>query len=328
MKNRLEKKLISSQKTIGYSQRYDEEEATKGNKKIDYFREPYPSMLIEDVQIGVMPYGRRTANKPFAISLCPSNEEFANLITKGLPTYHRYRNIEDALCHFIKECAQSLIPFNRVVYEIAYLTDSENSRIVGFELVYIPPHSLTQHRDKFAQIIPAHIPIAGSPERYIELSRDSILIFEPPPKIRNILPIILESLSKLGSLGMSRIMRTSHATKNSAYDFNTHLKMSKFAFAQITKEIGWNGRNILTDNILEYYLVYRQLLFEKFKIEIRDTILETLNSGLEGIGSKLDYSGKLEISGLPTLKEIDEAFYSLDKGDRTFKEILNTFDLY
>src|SRR5208337_4313626 len=46
------------------------------------------------------------------------------------------------------------------------------------------------------------------------------------------------------------------------------------------KKIGWNVRQLFEDDMLEYYILHRRLLFEKFKIELRQSILATLNIGL------------------------------------------------
>ncbi len=97
------------------------------------------------------------------------------------------------------------------------------------------------------------------------------------------------------------------------------------ALAEAGKLIGWNARGLCQEQTLEYYEIYRKLLFERFKIELRTSILGTLNKGLDKAGQKLGFSGQLEIEGLPTLKDIEAAQAHLAVGDQPFREIVEPF---
>ena len=66
-------------------------------------------------------------------------------------------------------------------------------------------------------------------------------------------------------------------------------------------------------------------MFEKFKIEVRDSLLSTLNEGLDRAGERLRMHGQIEVEGLPTLDEVEQAQLDLKSGKRSPKEILDQF---
>jgi hypothetical protein len=113
--------------------------------------------------------------------------------------------------------------------------------------------------------------------------------------------------------------------KKTPYDFITHNHVRNVALAKTTQDIGWNARNLFEKESTEYYLINRHLKFEKFRIELRDNIVKTLNVGLDYIGKQLGFNSKISISGLPTLHEVNTSYDHLLKGDAPFKEVLEPF---
>ena len=97
------------------------------------------------------------------------------------------------------------------------------------------------------------------------------------------------------------------------------------ALAKITKDFGWDARNSFEKEALEYYLLYRYLKFEKFRIELRNSILDTLNVGLELVGKQLGFDSKILVDGLPTLDEVQASYNHLLQGDIPFSEVLEPF---
>ncbi len=113
--------------------------------------------------------------------------------------------------------------------------------------------------------------------------------------------------------------------KRTHYDVKAHIHMHNVALANSTKLFGWNARLLFQGEALEYYLIHRNLLFERFKIELRDSIVKTLNEGVKHAGSKLGFTNEIVITGLPTINDVQTAFEHLQKGDASFEEILAPF---
>jgi len=117
-------------------------------------------------------------------------------------------------------------------------------------------------------------------------------------------------------------------SKKIPFDPTAHIHLEKRALAEAGKLIGLNARGLFREETLEYYDLHRVLAFGRFKIELRTTLLEKVNEALTLAGQKVGFFGELLMSGLPTLKEIEEAQAHLSAGDRPFQEILKPFRMY
>ena len=109
------------------------------------------------------------------------------------------------------------------------------------------------------------------------------------------------------------------------YDISEHNVWRKRAIADAGKLIGWNARGLIQEDTLEYYILHRQLLFEQFQIELRNSILATLNDGLKRAGRLVGFDAQICIKGLPTLGDVATARAELLAGSKPFKEILQPF---
>jgi hypothetical protein len=91
------------------------------------------------------------------------------------------------------------------------------------------------------------------------------------------------------------------------YNFTEHQLELGELFAKVTKPVGWNVRGLFQDDHLAPYEVWRQLRFLEFKIRLRDLIITRLNATLAEVGSQLGFQAAIELSGLPTLQDVDAA---------------------
>ena len=105
------------------------------------------------------------------------------------------------------------------------------------------------------------------------------------------------------------------------YSFSRHQQERGELFATVTEPIGWNVRGLFTDNRLEPYNVWRELRFLEFKIRLRDLIIDRLNQALRQVGGRLGFEATIELSGLPTLAEVEEAKDDLRTGRRGLSEL-------
>jgi hypothetical protein len=80
-------------------------------------------------------------------------------------------------------------------------------------------------------------------------------------------------------------------------------------------------RELFQDNHLAPYDVWRQLRFLEFKIRLRDLIMNRLNATLSEVGSQLDFQAAIELSGLPTLQDVDNAKNDLRSGRRSLNDL-------
>ncbi len=105
------------------------------------------------------------------------------------------------------------------------------------------------------------------------------------------------------------------------YSFAEHQRERGELFAKVTEPTGWNVRGLFQDNHLAPYDVWRQLRFLEFKIRLRDLIMNRLNMTLSEVGSQLDFQAAIELSGLPTLQDVDDAKNDLRSGRRSLNDL-------
>jgi hypothetical protein len=281
-------------------------------------------MLIEDLTAQIIPIHGLSKKEHFKIKLLPPSGTNETLVVSALTSRRNsWRGeLPSAVADFIRECSQTVIAFDEAVYEIVYLSDPTDKRVVEFKLQYVPPLSVMRRRNHLIQVVP--------PSESISLPADRILIFELPASLRHALAGTLEAL-----LTLSEKLVPDFVLKNFAeagpmfhYDSATQVYNQQLALAEAGKVIGWNARGLFNENMLEFYQLKRFLSFEKFKAELRTSILATLNNGLVLAGKEMGFNAQVSVEGLPTIGDFQTANSELDLGSKPFGEIIKPFLFY
>lgn len=295
----------------------------------DYHRQMYPHMLIEDVQYSIMPIGGRVHKGHFAVSLIPHEPAVEAVIIAALCSEHRGRSLAEATCDFVAECAYLVMAFGEAFYEIAWFVAPEGS-VNAFRLALVPPCTARRRWGKLIQQLPKAVATERSVERLVRLPQEDILHFVHPFHRPGELRRVMRSLSALSILpDPSFAMQPLQSEHDRVpYDLDRHVGAWKVAVAAITKSIGWDARDRAPEGVLGYYTMQRRLRFERFKIQLRDAIMATLNRGLQRAGMRLGFTATLQLEGLPTLADVDTAESRLQTGAAPFGEILEPFNRY
>jgi hypothetical protein len=225
-----------------------------------------------------------------------------------------------------------IMAYEEAPYEIVYFWQSndknpQNEVLVGFKLVLIRPGTLIRKGKNVSQYVPLNIARQRNVKQYILLPQDSLLIFKPPAYVRGKLIQMLRSLSILsGPIVPEFTFPGENKPQKLPYDSGLHSHTRSTALAEATKLIGWNaGNRWFRKEVSDYYFYHRHLLFARFMIELRESILVTLNEGFKRVGGKMGFSGHLELQDLPTLADITKAQIHLLAGDQTFEAIVKPF---
>jgi hypothetical protein len=298
-----------------------EERSSKGR---DYFDQMYPRMFIEDVTVGLMPIRGRSERRQFDACLLPRGQAAERAIAEALGGRHDW-DLGPALCDFVRDCGQIIMAYGRAVYEIVYLSETAGAAPSAFRLESIRSRTVVRKGNGFVQRVPTSVAEEQGVPEELPLPSDRLLIFEPKVYADRKVGQVLESL---GVLSASSIPDFVFAERmQGPFDFSVYHRSQKEAMAEATRAIGWNARRLLTDDLLEHYWMQRQLMFEEFKIQLRDEILASLSEGLERVGRILGFSGQLEVSGLPAAVDARRARTALMKGEGAFKDIMSSVSL-
>lgn len=327
MRRQRHSELARSQDSVFYMLKDSMGEKSIVPIRAKYVHELYPHMLIEDVRLGIMPITVYKQKKQFRIFVAPPDSKTEQIIADALVPDHYRQGVDSAVCDFVSECAARILVFEQVVYEIVYLSKPKDGTVVGFELTYIHPGTLTRKGGNLLQFLPADVAKELKKPQYIKFSPERLLIFKPPAHIQGKMDQIMESLARLSVHTLPDFVMKDLAagTKRTPFDVKAHFHTSSMALASACKLLGWNARQLFQKEALECYLIYRELVFQRFKIELRDGIIQTLNEGVERAGRVIGFSGRIDIEGLPTIRDVESARNHLVTGDLPFNKILDPF---
>src|SRR5665213_241022 len=291
------------------------------------FAEHYTRMFLEDVGHGVMPIGGHTKRKDFAVSISPADPTIEQMIVSAISRReYNCETLTGSLCEFFRLTASGLCAFDRSTHEIAYIADAETQKITGFRLFFINEQQIVKRFRQLYQFVPPEIVKEENVSRMIPLPKEDLIIFTPPAEFQKILRNMREDLSTLSDFGsMFEMVR---GDKKYQYDFKTHQNSKELALLKVCRPIGWIARGTFNEKILSFYLVYLQLLFEKFKIRLREEMLVALNDGLRRAGQKIGFSVQLRVTGLPTMIDVEDAMEKLNSGRKPFVELMDPFYNY
>jgi len=299
-----------------------------------WFRLMYPHMLIEDVHTGIMPYTRVHGTRAYDIHLDSEDERASRLVAAALPSDYgrggyRHRNLSEAVCDFVRDCAGTIMNDGQAFYELVYVLGEGGDEPVGFRLAHIPTHTVVLKGEHFVQELPPdEARHTGKPQR-VPLPEEDILSFRLPEYARTSYSQMMSTLALASVPPMPEwaMKVAAGLAKGPPYDLRLHRNQQVRAIALATRPIGWNARNLLADNMLEHYYLQRHVRFEEFKIQLRGEIIDTLNLGLKRAGGRLGFAGSVVVKGLPTLDDIARSRAGLADGSITFKEILDAFSI-
>lgn len=305
------------------------------SKRTDYYHHSYTSMLIDDVRNALIPTPNHT-ERSFDINLNPTDEAAERIVIDAIDRRDLGSDLTDALWDFMEECAAAVIVNEEAFYEITYYLDGDGKK-VAFYLSYIPAGTVLHDGDKLKQYVPESIAkereLSG---QYFDLSSERILIFTLPRYVQSGFGEMMAFLAKESeNLFPKFFMDDLHNMSNprsgnnrTPFDQAKFIRTQKMALAEATKLIGYNFRDYSMEYVTEYYYLHRELLLERFKVELRNSILATLNEGVIRAGKELGFNGQIEILGLPTIEDVITAQTKLSKGNGTFDEIMKPFKYY
>jgi hypothetical protein len=328
MRRKRTEELPSSRKSVWYYPEMDHVASSDAQERSAFFESLQSHMLIEDIDVQVIPYVRLSDKEPFTVEILPASEEVQSLVADALTSRDRgwHNELASSLADFVRECTQSVITAGKAIYEIVYSSNPSDQKVVAFHLEPIRAFTVKCRAGKYYQEIPEKAAERLGVSRSISLPADSILIFRLPREVRKTVERTLQTLVVLSKKIMPEFaMNFAEAASKFHYDSSNQLYVQKLALADAGKAIGWNARSLVEDDMLEFYSLKRLLRFERFKIVVRDSIIDTLNEGLKRAGRRMGFEGQIRLHGLPRLSDVERAESELESGSKSFGEVLKPF---
>lgn len=284
----------------------------------------YRHMFFEDVAIGIMPLGGQFRPARLRVTLDPSDDERAKLIGEALH-HGRDSDLADGLCDFLRRVGSRVCEEDTALYEIVYLREKPDGPPVAFELVALDNEQLVRRRRKWFQVIPPEVARRQKTGPRIHLPEDSLMAFTLPKLWRSRVRDVRETLGRLGDPGFFGLNIEAQKA-GIPYDFQEHQRHLNLALAEVGRSLGWTARGSFNGEVLSYTWIRMQLKFERFKIQLREALLDELNAGLRKVGAAMGFSATIKLDGLPTENSVETALRDLHEGKMAFTEVMREFE--
>jgi hypothetical protein len=289
----------------------------------------YSRMLVEDVSNGLMPF-RTHGGEEINASIEPANKDAERIVSEGLGRGDYHRDLLGAVSDFLRDAVQTLLAFGEAPYELVYYSEPETDKIVGFDVSFIAPWTLKRAGRDWVQTIPKDYSRRLKTPARIELPSESVVQLCLPTPISHYFARMMKDLDVLGEdlYPHFGIPTPGSTSPDIGFEFSEWHKCHQIAMAQATKECGWSGRSLFSSHITEFYLFYRFLKFEQFKLDLRNSLLSQLNEFLPIVGNQIGFSGQVVIRGLPDAAQLEQSMRDLESGAVSFADVMKPYMRY
>lgn len=290
---------------------------------------PYPGpsehMLLQDLRTYALPYGRGP-NDGFDVAIEPAEPELTQLIRDALPsTSYRHLRLADSIRDFVDSALWRLIDGD-LHLEVQYYRalDHPDDEPVAFGIKILDAERIIRHRGRYCYIVADRDRFDG-PRTWSaeELDLRCLVIASLPRVLRRDLERAL-SLIRMSDRDItiaSSFVMGNHGN-NSGFDFAVHRKMSNDIVLKGTRTIGWAGRGMLTEGLLDPEKAWRAISFGRFAARLRDVAIDALNECISRAGARLDFAASLTLSSVPTGADFDQMERDLQAGERPISQLL------
>jgi hypothetical protein len=287
----------------------------------------YGRMFLEDAS-SLLPYGNGR-NEGFTATINGSDTtRTVPLITQALPSEFGSQSLQHRLRDFFSSAADLILAYGQAHYELVYVhrgAEEAAGPPDAFRIELIPPGTVHSRRGQLVQYVPPHaaqkhtrkgvgiIPL--DPETTIEFRLASDLA----KQVRHVLQVL--EVASAHVLAQARMLGDP-TSGELRIDIAERRRQADRILARATAPIGWDGRGLFRSGQLEPYMVWRQLKFLGFKIQLRETILDRLNAAITTVGHKLNFTARIELGGVPTLDDVRKYQQDLTDGHQNLSDLL------
>jgi hypothetical protein len=294
-------------------------------------------MFSEDLR-DLLPFGHGL-DDGFSAEIVPPNDEVYEMVLKSLTSMHRPAStLEDGVRHYLEEVTQELLE-GQTLFEIDFLSSPANVKVdtgaasqaddaetatppVAFRIGWIPSGTVVKRRGRYIQYVPSDLG-EGHTNRglhYVNLEEQNLVFVELPRKHRAALRrarTVMQAVDAQQATPQKML-------KSPVSGF--HHDRFKLQLAQeilrSTRVLGWASRGLYDEHMLDPYTVWRHLQFQRFKVSVRDAGLAGLDQMLDRAGAVLGFKARLQLTGLVTTNDIDQAEADLEAGSRRLTHLL------
>lgn len=292
--------------------------------------EPDPTgkeyMLADDMRSHALPYGRGL-DDGFKLTLTSEDPRAAEIITNALPApFYRTNNLSDAFRGYVELAITQLLRGNLyLMIEYFRAANEPASRPIAFSLDVLPSELIETKFGKtfYWQQTPASE--RESPRWARELLDPSRIVSVALPgrlrrdldKARRIIRIADQDLDVMHRFTIGEDRR------NSGFNLSEYQRRSNDIVLRETSAIGWSGRGLFTEDLLDPMKAWRAIQFARFEMNLLATAQRGLQTAITRAGGQIGFEASISLSGVLTQAELDQLETELQDGRRPMTELLN-----
>ena len=286
-------------------------------------------MFIEDMFTGIMPFMIYSGvSEKYPAKTDPASPEKEAIIAQGLSGRRHRAALGEGLCDFVRDTAHVLFQDGVAIYEIIY-EKNEAGETESYSFESIEPFGLFRFLGNYYQFISwSEARVSHSKVQIIKIPKEKILRITFPKQLggKRRINKILKRSWELGQEIIPKFqMDAMEKQENVGFDPKGYSEAKYLEIAILTKELGWNQRQLSTDHITEYYALLRLLRQKKAEALVRETIFQKLNEALNG--PCLNFGSQVSMDNLFTVADIEARVKKLKDGNTTFVDLFNDTNL-
>ncbi len=279
-------------------------------------------MLLEDLRLHALPYGSG-ADDGFTVDVTSANAQAPELILNALPVHtYRHWRLTEALRDYMQTALWYLVQGDFVMETAFYHSpEDEAAKPVAFQLDVLQPELIARRFGGRSYWTPTDSDdgTAWTQER---LSPNDLVVVSLPRQLRRDLERALRAIRATDQdLEVMERFTYGKFANDSGFDFKTYQRLSHDIVLRATRSIGWAGRGLLTEGLLDPMKVWRAIQFARFQVRLRNAALQGLRTAIDRAGETIGFEASIQLSGVLTEADLDQLEQDLRAGSRPIAEM-------
>lgn len=290
----------------------------------------YLSWFLEDAA-NSLPYSPKL-EEGFHLTLEAEPREMHNLVLRAMPKgFYGQTSLASAFRDFLTPATFDLLR-GRLYLEIEYFQREPTGvgAPVAFKIHQLPLDSVMRRRGKYFQTVEAVPETEGRNGGWAKarIDKKHLIVASLPNPWARATARTLRLLEQASSQSLVALDVVGQLGRDVDFDFKTHQALLHNLVLGETRTIGWTGRGLFEDDMLDPQKAWRAIQFARFQTVVRDTVLRSLQKALNRAGAAIGFSSKLELSGVLDSQKLDHLELELEKGTARITELIHpTLDI-
>lgn len=283
-------------------------------------------MFLEDLHSRALPYGSGV-DDGFNIDISSSSKDVLNLINNALPSKgYRHGRLEESFREFVQMALWDLVR-GELYLAIEYFRSPEDpsGRPVAFRIELLRREFVTKRWGKYRYLSQVGAKDDDRQSWSSEpLNPNNLVVASLPRRLKRELHRTLRVMRAADQ--ETRVMTdftTGEHGKESGFDFGTFQLKSHDIVLRASKAIGWTGRGLLAEGLLDPAKAWRAIQFARLTVRLREIATQGLNDAVSRAGMMIGFDAELRLSKVLTEDHLDGLEKDLEAGTRPIAEMFS-----